>query len=119
MSMIFRFESVLTFLTSVLRLGRLKASIGEACPNLPNVPNLFCTRPCGRTHTRTRARAHTRIVKTTNQVWKVRNVGTKRIDIDSQPSEPQQEVRTGRDIWFGVDWAGGADEAFIGEGVEK
>lgn len=100
MSMIFRFNSVLTFLTSVLRLGRLKASIGAACPNLPNVPNLFHTRPCGRTHTRTRAHAHTRIVKTTNQVGKVRNVRTKRMDIDAQPSEPQQQVRTGGDNCF-------------------
>jgi hypothetical protein len=28
------------------------------------------------------------------------------MDIDSQPSQPQQEVRTGRDIWFAVNWAG-------------
>jgi hypothetical protein len=93
-------KSVLTFLTYGFRFGRLKASIGAACPNLPNVPNLFFTHPCGRAHTRTRAHARTRIVKTTNKVGKVRKVRTRRMDIDSQPSEPKQQVRTGRDRRF-------------------
>lgn len=34
------------------------------------------------------------------------------MDIDSQPSEPQQQVRTGGDIWFGVDWAGADESVF-------
>lgn len=99
-------KSVLTFLTYVLRFGRLKASTGAACPNVPNRPNLFRTLPCGCAHTHTRAHAHTRIVKTTNKVGKVRNVRTSRMVIGSQLSLPRGEVGTGSDGWFFVNFGG-------------
>jgi hypothetical protein len=55
-----------TFHTYGFRYGTCKSLNLLVVPYLPHLPHLF-----SQTRTRTRAHAHTRIVKTTNIVWKV------------------------------------------------